>query len=50
MLVLYCSVNLCGSDIVLLGANFSLQLRDLAESASPVHSVGLGCSAVFRCD
>lgn len=50
MLVLYCSVDLCGSDIVVLGANSRLQLRDLSESASPVHSLGPGCSAVFRCD
>lgn len=43
-------IELCGSDIVLLGANSSLQLRDSAESAPPVRSLGPGCSAVFRCD
>ncbi|KAK2837396.1 hypothetical protein Q5P01_014608 [Channa striata] len=42
--------ELCGSDIVLLGANSSPQLRDLPESASLVHSLGPGCSTVFRCD
>lgn len=42
--------ELCGSDIVFLGADRRLQLKDLAESASLVHSLGPGCSALFRCD
>lgn len=44
------SVELYGSDMVLLRNNCSLQLRDLAESAASAHSLVPGCSTVFRCD
>lgn len=44
MLVFCCgTLPVCGSDIVFLGADPSARLRDSLESASPVHSLELGC-------